>query len=157
MVTEAGEPACYGTAMSVMILETERHATRGHVAAIIGDPGARQTLGNSWRSARYQGCRILRVPVMETRLMSDGSQLKPDQEPDRSGEAVDASVSSATWDSIDHKCSEDMFPRYTVDLRGAHVQVRWGRDGKARGGRQAEHSSSHGRQGHRMEGLTSHS
>lgn len=118
MVTEAGEPAYYETAMSVMILKTERDATRGHVADITGDPGARQTLGNSWRSARYQGCRILRVSVMETRLMSDGGQLKPDQEPDSSGEAVDASASSATWDSIDYKCSEHMSPRYTVDLRG---------------------------------------
>lgn len=67
---------------------------------------------------------------MVTRLMGDGGQLGPDQEPESSGEAKDASASSATCVSIEYKCSEGDFSRYTVIYQGAYSRIRWRLDGK---------------------------
>lgn len=77
---------------------------------------------------------------METRLRGDGSQLRPDLEPESSGEAVNTSASAAPCGTIEHECSEDISPRYMVEYHGACVRTRWRLDGKARGRRRAEHA-----------------
>lgn len=67
---------------------------------------------------------------MVTRLMDDGSQLKPDQEPESSGKAIDASASSATLRSIEYMCSEGISPTDMVIYQGACMHIRWGLDGR---------------------------
>lgn len=110
MVTGDGEVACWKTTMSVMILMTEQVAARGHVAEAHGDPGA---TSNSWNKPNTSSLARLSHPRSVSdgdEADGDGSQLRPDLEPESSGEAVEASASSATCESIVYKCSEDTSP-----------------------------------------------